>query len=987
MFELSDTRGEPVPHSQKDPDTQSPALFPGDDGKENAFFTAAVGASAGGLDALRQIFSQLPFDNMSFVVIQHLPAEHKSMLPEILDRVSTIRVEAAHDGQHLKTNHVYVAPPNVEMGMLNGRLRLWPMTKSRAPHHTIDFFMQALANDQGKRAIGVVLSGTGTDGTAGLQAIREVGGIALVQDPATAKFTGMPTSALRSGATDFCLGPNELAQELVKLGKLGRELRQKASLLHEGADLAKLLIYVRRDFDLDLREYKPAMLERRVERRMALKKLTDFSEYFEMLQKDRKEFSTLRDDMLIGVTSFFRDKEVYRYLEDKVLADVLKCSRAGEVIRFWSVGCSTGEEAYSLAIAAREAMKATGIIRRVQIFATDLDEKAIESARKGSFPVSAEANIPRKVLDEYFENRETSLRLNRDVRDMIIFSRHNILSDPPFSKMHFISCRNLLIYFQPTAQRQVLSTFHYALREGGTLLLGESETVGDAPDLFTFVDSVGKIYRRRETDAAGKAAIQSKTGILSNQRFDRILPPRQSIREIANGRILDAFGSPYVIVDSDYNLLETRGDTSRYLSFPAGSASLNIMRLAPGSIHEMLRQGLSRASKTEEMVTLIGSCRLRSSLRNLQLRVFQLKSSPSSNSVYLILFNDSPLTRKESQQGAPNEADQPESGPNKHIQALERELDYTKTALDQAEADKEKSLEEVKTFAEEMQSSNEELQSTNEQLETSQEEMQSSNEELTVVNEELQSRINALGHANEELSCLLDGIDAPAIIIGSDARLRRYGSAAEVMFDISASDVGRSVDYLRRFFSNENFQLHISQAHKQECRVVQPVQHVDGSLYDLNIFPLASGHQAAGGCVLLFARKAQNCANNQARYLAAARKKASRNWDRSPIPMFLVMRDMVAVWANDSFYDRFAVNSESLRGRRLDTPQLIDALGLGIIEQVRRVLNAYEKSPDLPPPLGVYHVASKQLVIDQVYKKKSGLTPLLRVSIRELQGE
>ena len=561
------------------------------------FYVVGIGASAGGLDALGELVKHVPLERMAFVVVQHLAPQHESVLPHLLSRTSKVEVLTAADGTRAEPNHVYVIPPNTDIALFEGVIRLVPPQTNGRPRHPIDYFFRTLAQDKGPTAIGVILSGTGTDGTLGLRAIKEGGGLSFVQDPSTARYDGMPKSALDSGYADFCLAPKEIGEELARIASRTAALRiprapARAPRVQE--QIARLFLLVRSAFGNDLTRYKPSTLERRIERRMTLHRMGNLEEYVKYVQSNSDELRALYKDMLITVTNFFRDHEPFEVLKSRVFPRILEEKEPRLPIRVWVPGCATGEEAYSIAIALLEFLGDKAPDKRVQIFGTDVDEDSIQHARRGVYPQNIELDVSPEQLSRFFLKRDSEYQISRRIRDLVVFSKQNLLRDAPFSRMDLVSCRNLLIYLQPSSQKKVLSVLHYALNPNGYLMLGGSETVGDAPELFSLLDRKTKIYAKRHSTAAPTL---DEIMIPGPERNVTGAPPRPvvNLQALADRKILEVYGPPGVLINENLDILHFRGHTGPYLNPSPGAASFNILRLARPELHIELKRSIQEA--------------------------------------------------------------------------------------------------------------------------------------------------------------------------------------------------------------------------------------------------------------------------------------------------------------------------------------------------------------------------------------------------------
>src|SRR5262245_16578358 len=695
---------------------------------------------------------------MAFVLIQHLAPGRESHLPEILGRATELPVAQVTDGLMVQPDHIYVIPPGANLAMFQGKLHLLdvPMAPAGERLLPVDFFFLSMARDCGARCMGVVLSGTGIDGMRGLQDIREAGGLTFAQDPATARFQGMPTAA--AAGADSVLAPEAIADELVRISRHPYVARGAVPPPGEEG-LKKLFLLIRSAFGTDLSFYKFATVQRRIERRMALNKVERLEDYVRLVQAHPSELKTLYRDLLINVTNFFRDGEPFEILRDVVFPRIVERKKPGETIRVWIPGCSTGEEAYSLGICLLEALGDRAQEFRLQLFATDLDDEAISRARAGLYPPSISTDVSADRLRRFFQRRENGYEVGRRLRELVVFATHDLTRDAPFSRLDLCSCRNVLIYLQGPLQKRVLRVLHYALGPEGFLVLGSSETVGDTPELFSIFDKKNRIYVKKSVASSG---IFELDGVSLRDIRGTRSPPSDAIRPLANlqqladRKVLERFGPAGVLVDECLEVLRSRGRTGPYLEPQPGTATLNLLRLARPELHVELRTATHRAL-AENVPTAARHLGLRigDEIHSVSIEVHPLRDPETATRSLLVLFREDdggPLPEE------PIPAPRPPA-PDNRTEDLERELASTKEYLQSAIEELETSNEELKSANEELQSSNEELQSTNEELETSKEELQSTNEELTTVNDELQSRMEELSVSNDDLVNLLGSVD------------------------------------------------------------------------------------------------------------------------------------------------------------------------------------------------------------------------------------
>lgn len=766
---------------------------------ERPFTVVGIGASAGGLDAFRRLLSALPpRTGMAYVLVQHLDPNHESILTALLAQVTQMVVSEVDGDVLVEPNHVYVIPPACDLILVDGTLKRIARGLPGSAHLPIDSLLVTLAKAQGRKAIGVILSGMGTDGTLGLAAIKANGGIAFVQEPSTAKHAEMPHSALSAGGADLVLSPEEIAQELARLGEHPYLLGPKAARPDSEADaaLATILDELKKASGTNFSSYKQATLRRRIARRMAVARVDTLAKYADYLTQHPKERDTLFDDCLISVTSFFRDPDVFRTLAGQI-APALKGRTTDAPLRIWVPGCATGEEVYSIAICLLEGSPELPSNPALQIFATDLNEGALARAREGSYLVNVARDVSPERLARFFVKQGDRYQIGKSVREMCIFARHDLTRDPPYSHLDLISCRNVLIYLEPALQERVLATFHYALRPGGLLLLGAAETATAAGGSFAALDEPHRLYSRN----AGR----SPSGLLSGQReasptwtaFER--PVRRATRasEVARETdrlILARFGPPAVVVDDRLNVLEFRGDTDPFLDHGQGRASLNLERLLRQGVLIALREAVAELRTTGAAARRTGlRVRNREGLANVSIEVIPLRSRVAREACLLILFDASAAAVLEPLVPTlplPREARDREV--ERLNDGLERATDYVHTLLREHET----AVAELQASTEDALSSNEELQSLNEELQTAKEEIQSTNEELATLNHELHDRNAQLARFNDEIqrgldsaNAMVDTVPLSLLILDYELRVERANMAFHAAFHVTPAQI------------------------------------------------------------------------------------------------------------------------------------------------------------------------------------------------------
>jgi two-component system CheB/CheR fusion protein len=842
-----------------------------------SFPIVGIGASAGGLAAFEAFFSGMPADidpGMAFVLVQHLAPDHKSILSDLIRRYTRMQVFEVEDGMVVRPNCAYIIPPNRDMAFLNGTLQLLEQTATRGLRLPIDFFFRSLAQDQHERAICIVLSGTGSDGTQGVRAIKGEGGMVMVQNPASTEYDGMPRSAIATGLVDYELPPAEMPAQLIAyvahaFGAPPRAASVPAPKVENA--LKKIFILLRAQTGHDFSQYKPSTIHRRIDRRMAVQQVDTIDSYVKYLQQTPVEVEALFRDLLIGVTSFFRDPETFKALEENIIPKLFEGRPAGSVVRVWTPGCSTGEEAYSIAILIHEHLEALKQSYKVQVFATDIDSQAIVTARAGLYPSSITADISPERLARFFavETDGSAYRIHKGIRDMLVFSEQDVIKDPPFSKLDLISCRNLLIYMGGELQKKIIPLFHYALNPGGFLFLGTSETVGDFGELFTLLDRKAKLYRRKEDTrgaqravpgrflppmtaleeaiprAAGKAAVSGK------------MPPR----EIAEQALLKQVAPAAALVNAQGDILYLHGRTGMYLEPAPGEAGINnILKMAREGLRRDLTTALHKAAGTKEIARCPGlRVKTNGNFATVNLTILPVATGAlSETTLYLVLLEEAPPIDPEQAEKAVLRAiagaeEGSDAGADARITALKQELRAKEEFLQTANEELETSNEELKSSNEEMQSVNEELQSTNEELETSKEELQSVNEELATVNAELQTKVADLSRANNDMNNLLAGTGIATVFVDHQLRILRFTPAAARIINLILSDVGRPVGHiLSNLVGYDRLVADIQAVLDNLIPKETEVRTAEGKWYLMRILPYRTLDNVIEGAVITF---------------------------------------------------------------------------------------------------------------------------------------
>jgi two-component system CheB/CheR fusion protein len=782
------------------------------------FPIVGIGASAGGLGAFEAFFASMPVDSdpgMAFVLVQHLAPDHKSMLADFVKRYTRMQVFEVEDGMRVEPNCAYIIPPNRDMAFLDGTLQLLEPSAPRGLRLPIDFFFRSLAQDQHERAIGIVLSGTGSDGTLGLRAIKGEGGMVMAQNPESTEYDGMPRSAINTGLVDYVLPPAEMPAQLIAyvaqaFGKLPRPAVPPSPKAESAMKKIFVLLRVQTGHDFSL--YKQNTITRRVERRMAVHQIERIEEYVRLLQQDPAEVAALFRDLLIGVTNFFRDPVAFDAVREQVIPKLFAGKSPGTMIRVWVPGCSTGEEAYSLAILLQEHLQAVKQSFKVQVFATDIDSQAVDQARAGVYPASIAADVSTERLAQFFtqEPDGSAYRIHKAIRDMLIFSEQDAIKDPPFSRVDLISCRNLLIYMGVELQKKLISLFHYALNSGGFLFLGTSETVGEYSELFATVDRQSKLFSRKDDfRGANRLGLRNLASPTEDGFTRRLLGTvsgraKSPLRELTERKLLDQYAPAAVLVDECGEILYVHGHTGKYLEPAPGEAGMSLVNMAREGLRRALTNCLQKAVALKEPVREAGlQVRTNGGFTAVDLTVEPLtvgNTSPAAK-LFLVTFADAP--QAEAQRTEANAAadsaqglGRPATDGDARVAVLMQELRAKEEHLQVANEKLETTNEELKSSNEEMQSVNEELRSTNEELETAKEELQSVNEELATVNAELQQKVADLSRANNDMNNLLAGTGLGTIFVDHQLRILRFTPAVTQVINLILTDVGRPVSHI-----------------------------------------------------------------------------------------------------------------------------------------------------------------------------------------------
>ncbi len=817
------------------------------------FPIVGIGASAGGLAALEAFFGAMPPDaGIGFVLVVHLAPTHVSILPELVQRHTKMPVCLIEDGMAILRDHVYVIPPSKGLTILHGSLSLWDLPRLRGVNLPIDSFFRSLAQDQQRNAVCIILSGTGTDGTLGAMAIKGEVGMVMVQDEESAKYGGMPCSAIATGLVDFVLPPDKMPEQLIKYTRHVTEKNVPRIAPTEGrisAALQKIFVILHARTEHDFSQYKKNTICRRIERRMNIHQIDDIADYVRYLQESDREVGILFKELLIGVTSFFRDAEAFETLQSKALPKLLADKPDDYSVRAWVPGCASGEEAYSVAIVLHECMEQIGRHFHIQIFGTDIDEDAIDVARSGLYPESIIVDVGPERLKRYFtEEEDGQYQVKKLIREMLVFAPQNVIKDPPFTKLDLLCCRNLLIYLDTELQRRLLPAFHYSLNPGGILFLGSSETIGPSTDLFAHLHKRWKIYRRMPSAAAHPVlkippqpeSYQARDLGLSEtvQKAEKL-----SVLQLIETILQRSGTPPCAIVDDACNLVYIHGRTGRFLEPAEGKASVNIVEMARSGLKAELASAIRQVARDKQEVIYKGlNVDYNGGQLVLDLTVTPILERSAVRSLIMVVFKE---TTARTKSGTRKPQPRTVKRKGKTIEQLERELHRTRENL-------QATIEELETSNEELQSSNEELQSTNEEMETTKEELQSLNEEAVTVNAELQARIDELSQANDDMRNLLDSTGIATIFLDTDLLVRRFTPKATEIIPLTSTDTGRPIWHLASALKDTDLTACGEQVLKDLAVRETEVTSHDGRHYLMRIRPYRTVTNAVDGVAITF---------------------------------------------------------------------------------------------------------------------------------------
>jgi two-component system CheB/CheR fusion protein len=928
--------------------------------EEHGFPIVAIGASAGGLEAFERFFKHMPPDSgAAFVLVPHLDPSHTSLMTELIQRVTKMPVKEAFDQMKVEPDHVYVIPPNKEMSIFRGCLQLSDPAQARGFRMPIGSFFRSLAEDQGERGIGIILSGTGSDGTPGLRAIRGAGGLILVQDPGDAKYDGMPRSAINSGLADYVLPVEKMAEQLTAYFKSFYAARVKPApqFVQSPNALQQIFMFLRSRTGHDFSLYKKNTIHRRIERRMGLHNISDINGYLKYLEEHHAEIRLLFKELLINVTGFFREPEAFEVLKQEILPLLLKDKPDNYEFRVWVPGCATGEEAYSIAMILREYSEETKRNLTVQIFATDIDEDSINDARSGHYAGNIASDVSAERLRRFFIKEEAGYRIKKEIRELVVFAVQSIIKDAPFTRIDLLSCRNLLIYLEPELQNRLIPLFNYSLKPGGCLFLGSSESIGAFSDLFAVLDRKWKFYEAKPSFTSGlqvhRAGLPWTRGdhepAMPDMRPKSIqINMADAVRKV----LLADFAPPSAIVNEKGDILYIHGHTGRYLEPSQGHPSVNLFEMAREGLQYELQRAIQSAVANKKDVIRRGlQIKSDEGLHTLNLIVKLLPDVQQG--LLLVAFQDalSPGSQKRTR------VEPIATGKSgSRTQELERELLHTRETLQATIEEQQASYEELKSTNEELQSTNEELQSTNEELETSKEELQSVNEELVTVNSELQAKIGQLSQIENDMKNLLDSTNIGTIFLSNDLRIKRFTQSATKLINLIPSDVGRPLSDIVSKLNHKN--LYTDARHVLDTLIYKEteVESNDKKTYLMRIMPYRTLDNLIDGVVITFTD------------LTAARQASEELLDleaaRVPVALVTVDQNLEVVETNRFFCGYFGISKENALGKPIASLWDEDEHAHGLLNAIRGLMEHDNPVQDYEMEHTFPHVGRKKLLVN-----------------------
>ncbi len=899
--------------------------------QDSAFPVIGVGASAGGLKALKSFFAAVPENSdMAYIVISHMAANQKSLLPELLQSVTPIPVSTAIDGNTIKPNHIYIVPPGKEISIIKNSLQIFD-AQEHMISLPIDFFLRSLALDKGDNAAAIILSGSGSDGTLGLKEIKLHNGLVLAQTETSAEYDSMPSSAIATGMVDFVMNPEDMPRRLVnyfQFSEINPNIKQRShnELPKEKNWLSKIFTVLRNHTSHDFSSYKSSTILRRIERRMIQNQIENHEQYIRFLLDNSKEMDALFRELLIGVTNFFRDAASFETLTAKALPGVIENMSNDSTLRAWIPACSTGEEVFSLAMILREYLDTLPKRINIQLFGTDIDKFAIDKAREGIYPANIETDVSKERLRRFFIKHGNTYQVRKEIRDCAIFSVQDIIKDPPFSRLNILSCRNLLIYLNGDTQKMLLPLFHYTLQKGGILMLSSSETIGGFTDLFATLDSKWKIFKRQETPQGLRQGIYFPSGSSKPEIINDTLlvgdSHKLNITELAKNAILDQFTPTSILIDAKGEILYVQGRTAKYLETPSGPPTMNILDMVKEGLRLELLSAQREAKNTGVKVTVQRvAFKSNGEMQVVKLHVYPQHNPEQLKGTCLVVFED---VETESSHGKEQEKIVNNAlSDNSKIAELERELKITREGHQSTIEQLESSNEELKSANEELQSSNEELQSTNEEMESSKEELQSLNEELQTVNAELENKIEELSSAHDDMHNLLNSTEIATIFVDNNICVRRYTPDATAIVNFIQADLGRPLKHVANNLIDQTIIVDIEQVLEKLSVIEREVMTEPGKWFHMRIIPYRTMDNHLDGAVLTFSsideqKKVQDKLQTSINEREAAWNLARSIFNMSEEPMLVLDNKKCVVLTNKAFADLMQLKQDEIYGKNFN---------------------------------------------------------------------
>ena len=887
---------------------------------DSTFSIVGIGASAGGLEALEKFFINMPNDSgMAFVIVMHFDPTAKSVMADILMRYTKMEVFQVEDGMNVEPNHVYIIPPNRDMAILHGTLHLYEPVVSKGIRHPIDFFFRSLADDQKENAICIILSGTGTEGTLGLKAIKGEEGMVMVQSLESVAYDGMPGSAIATGLVDYILPPEKMPEQLISYVKqfYTKKITKHERIVTEqiANSLQKIIILIRTQTGIDFSSYKQSTLIRRIERRMSLHQIENISDYVHYLQENQPEIQILHKEFLIGVTSFFRDPLAFEVLKEKIIPEILKDKSHDQSVRVWVPACSTGEEAYSVAMVFKEYMDEVKSDFQVQIFATDVDREAVEAGRSGVYPGNITVDVSPERLNRFFiKNPDDTYSIKKEIREMVIFAPQNAMSDPPFLRLDLICCRNLLIYLVPESQRKLLLIFHYSLNPGGYLFLGSSETIGEFTELYSVVDKKWRFYKRIG-DRAHLPLISHGTATLApivpweGAKAGEIKARAINIGIKIEQMLLDTYTPPCAIINEKGDILYIHGRTGKYLEPAPGNVRFNVVDMAREGLRTELNIAIHRAvTQKKDVIFQNLNVKTNGDFQTIDLKVKPIKES-TMQGLIMVTFEDVLSARYP----RPARSTYRSKQAKEHIADLENELKSTKENLQATIEELQASNEELKSTNEELMSANEELQSTNEELNASKEELQSLNEELVTLNAEHQAKLEEQSKTVSDLNNVLASTEIATLFLDNDLRIRGFTPAATKVINLIKTDIGRPVSDIVSNLENEDLLNDVKGVLDTLVLKEKELRDKKGFWYLTRILPYRTIDNIIDGVVITFIDITE--LKGLAQMEKDTRIYAQSIMDTVQESILVLDKDLRVISANPSFYDTFHVSPEGTENK------------------------------------------------------------------------